>query len=119
MRSFTLEQPIDFILFFHNLTQGKPSESALKQIELIGQELGRDIWERAVIICTFADVLTDTFLSESLEAVTESFQTIFPVARTVPVIAISNLEEATPQSKGWLSSLRLAILNALATPVKR
>lgn len=107
---------VDCIWFVTFLNDTRVREDEVRAVERITEAFGSKIWERAIIIFTFADEVSAEKYSERLEKRTNLIrrviadQTNQKIALEVPSVAVSNINPRTPDGKLWLGNLFKKVL---------
>jgi predicted GTPase len=101
----------DVMWFVSPLNDTRVRVDEKRGIKLISQAFSSEVWERAVIVFTFADKIDASDYSEALQKRTELIQkeiakyTGDEVANNIPSVAVANKSDTTPDGKKWLGEL--------------
>ena len=102
---------IDVMWFVSPLNDTRVRVDEKRGIKLISEAFGSEVWQRAVIIFTFADKVDTSDYTEALQKRTELIRkeianhTGYEVANNIPSVAVANKCETTPDGKTWLEEL--------------
>ena len=109
----------DVLWYVRKLTDGRVTQKDAECLELIRQTFGDTIWDRTMIVLTHADKVLDKDFDEALAP--KEFQRIFEgrtssvndvivevtarKSQGLPAVAISNIQDYTPDGAEWLGEL--------------
>ncbi|MEW6492749.1 MAG: GTPase [Cyanobacteriota bacterium] len=102
---------IDSMWFISRLDETRVTNDEKRGIKLISEALGSKVWERAVIIFTFANNKDASNYPIALQKRTELIRKEIAkyveaeIANNVPSVAVDNKSETTPDGEKWLGEL--------------
>lgn len=111
---------VDCVWYVTQLNDTRVRLDELRAIRLICQSLGKDVWRNAVIVFTFADMVSAKDFCETLETRTELIRRAIgkhveaAIANQIPSIAVSNQSMQTPDGELWLGNLYLAVTQRIS-----
>ncbi len=107
---------VDSVWFVSRLDETRVSGDEKRGIKVISEALGKRIWERAVIVFTFADKVDPTEFLQAVQKRSELIRREISkhagerLVRQIPTIAANNKGTATPDGKLWLPELYCQVL---------
>ena len=118
MRS-KVEKP-DSMLYVSRLDETR-QEDDRQVIKIISSALGERVWEYTVIVFTFANNVKPSQYQTKLDAKTKIIRELIAdhisdkeVAYQIPVVAIDNDSDTTPDGKKWLGDLVTALVERVS-----
>jgi GTP-binding protein EngB required for normal cell division len=111
---------IDCLWFVTRLDDTRVSSDEKRAIRLIPAGCGKDIWERAIIVFTYANAVNKDKYQEALKKRAELIRleiarwTSPYVAAKVPAVAIDNKARTTPDEKEWLGDLYVTVFTRVS-----
>lgn len=102
---------LDVMWFVSPLNDTRVRIDEKRGIKLISQAFSSEVWERAVIVFTFADKIDASDYSLVLHKRTELIRkeiakyTDDEVANNIPSVAVANKSDTTPDGRKWLGEL--------------
>ena len=106
--------------FVVRLDETRLGNDERRAISLITKAFGKEVWERAIIVFTFADKLETSNYMEFLVQRTRIMREAIGeragnnIASTIPSVAVSNVSDKTPDNKPWLSELVTQIVERIS-----
>jgi GTP-binding protein EngB required for normal cell division len=116
---------IDCMWFVTRLGETRVGADEMRAIELISDKLGKQVWNRAIIVFTFADKVSRLRYPECLSVRAKLIRNEIAkhaprrVARAVPAVAVAN-DEAThaplllPTGESWLGELYTDVFDRIS-----
>jgi tetrahydromethanopterin S-methyltransferase subunit G len=111
---------IDCLWFVTRLDDTRVSSDEKRAIRLIPAGCGKDIWERSIIVFTFANSVDLDRYDEACKKRTELIRLEIArwsnasVAANVPSVAIDNTSMTTPDGQTWLGELYITVFNRMS-----
>jgi tRNA U34 5-carboxymethylaminomethyl modifying GTPase MnmE/TrmE len=102
---------LDVMWFVSPLNDTRVRVDEKRGIKLISEAFSSEVWERAVIVFTFADKVDASDYPLALQKRTELIRkeiakyTGDQVANNIPSVAVANKNETTPDGRKWLGEL--------------
>lgn len=102
---------IDCVWFTTPLPESRVGRDELEGISQVTEVFGKEIWERAVIVFTKADLVLPAHyartFSERTEVLVEALSEFAgrDIAMGIPSVAVSNVFDSTPDRRLWLGEL--------------
>lgn len=101
---------IDSLWYVLRLDDNRVDASEQRGIQLVSEAFGPQVWARSLVIFTHADRLTADEYEEALQGRTQVVHEEIGKyahwhADTIPVVAVSNRTQTTPDGKRWLEEL--------------
>ncbi len=110
----------DCMLYVTRLDETRP-ENDKRVIKIISEVFDLKVWENTVIVFTFANNVQSSFYQEKLNNKTRIIRQLVAecisnneVAARIPVVAIDNTTERTPDGKKWLAELVTAVVERVS-----
>jgi GTP-binding protein EngB required for normal cell division len=110
---------VDSVLYVVRLDQTRPYPEK-PCIKVISEALGKEIWQRAVIVFTFADKVDPEKYDEMLRKRGDLIRkeiSIYAgerVAGEIPAVGVNNKGETTPDGEPWLGELFTKVFRRLS-----
>jgi hypothetical protein len=111
---------IDCLWFVTRLDDTRVSSDEKRAIRLIPAGCGKDIWERAIIVFTYANAVSKEKYQEAVQKRTELIRleiarwTNTSIAAKIPSVAIDNKARITPDEKEWLGDLYVTVFTRIS-----
>jgi hypothetical protein len=111
---------IDCLWFVTRLDDTRVSSDEKRAIRLIPAGCGKDIWERAIIVFTYANAVSKEKYEEAVQKRTELIRleiarwTNTSIAAKIPSVAIDNKTRMTPDEKEWLGDLYVTVFTRIS-----
>lgn len=120
MRVQAKKHQIDLMWFVTPLDEPRVRRDELDGLRLISESFGSEIWNHSVIIFTCADKVDPAKFSETLkkrtQLIRQSISKFSEVDVTaIPAVAVTNVQEATPDGKKWLGELYVQVLSRITS----
>jgi GTP-binding protein EngB required for normal cell division len=112
---------IDNVWFVTPLIDSRIREDEIKAVRMITRAFGKDIWNHAVIVFTFAnDIKPPSRYAEALsrrgdllrKEIAESADG--EIAKNIPAVAVDNFDATTLDGKSWKGELYMALFRRLS-----
>jgi hypothetical protein len=106
-----IKEPIDCLWFVTLLDEYRVRTDEIDTISHITSAFGQDIWNRAVIVFTCSDKVDphefENYLSERTRLIRDEIAKKVgkEIAIEIPSVAVSNINQKTPDGKLWLGRL--------------
>lgn len=109
---------IDLMLFVTTLDDTRVRADEIRALELLTGSFGPEIWGRAVVVFTRADLFRSLAYAEQREgrfaAFRKRLRDLDPQTGSVPFVPVSNVRERTPDRRFWLPVLWIACLEQIS-----
>ncbi len=111
---------IDCVWFTTQLSETRLRPDEKRAISAITKTFGRQIWERSVIVFTFADLIHPTIYSDVLQKRTNRLTDAIAeyigadIAMNIPSVAVSNIFDTTPDGQPWLGELYTKVFTRIS-----
>ncbi|MEH1949117.1 MAG: GTPase [Nostoc sp.] len=113
---------IDSMWFVSPLNETRVRRDEIEAIELISRAFGKQVWEHAVIIFTFANSVNASKYPEALKKRTELIRKAIAncedvglvVANDIPSVAVDTGSETTPDGEKWLGELFTKVFSRIS-----
>jgi predicted GTPase len=112
-------EQLDCLWFVTNLGATRVGSDEKRAIKLIHQAFGSKIWDHAIIVFTFADLVKPDKFAEKLSKRTQLIRQEIAqyageqVANKVPSVAVDNESKTTPDGKQWLGQLYTTVFTQM------
>jgi GTP-binding protein EngB required for normal cell division len=106
---------IDLVLYVSKLDDTRVHGDEIDTLHALTRKFGRELWDRAVVVLTFADRFTRREYREELAGrsavLREAMEKVIgDRARRIPFVPVTNVRERNPDRSRWMATLWLAMM---------
>lgn len=112
---------VDCMWFVSRLDETRVTRDEKEGIKLISEAFGKEIWEKAIIVFTFAGNVAPekyrTALKERTRLIRQEITKYAgtAIAENIPSVAVDNTQPTTPDKKKWLNKLYTQVYVSMST----
>ncbi|PAX60227.1 GTPase [Brunnivagina elsteri] len=112
---------VDCTWFVSRLDETRVTRDEKEGIKLISEAFGEEIWEKAIIVFTFAGNVAPekyrTALKERTRLIRQEITKYAgtAIAENIPSVAVDNTQPTTPDKKKWLNKLYTQVYVSMST----
>jgi predicted GTPase len=112
---------VDCMWFVSRLDETRVTRDEKDGIKLISEAFGEEIWQKAIIVFTFAGNVTPekyrTALKERTRLIRQEITKYAgtAIAENIPSVAVDNTQPTTPDKKKWLNKLYTQVYVSMST----